>query len=536
MSIIILVVILINLTPVQNYFAQKAVNYLGEKLGTKVSLKHIRIDLLNSATLEGLYVEDKNKDTLLYAGEARLKITDWFFLKSKPVISYVGLKDAYVNLYRKRNSDIWNHQFVIDAFASKDNKPKQKKEGKLDIDLRDVVLRNVRFHMVDEWTGSDIIGELAAFDINARSIDFEKKIIDVRSITGNQVIFGLRDYKGGRPPQERAKAAAVVDTTPFNPGLWKLSLGQLKLERSQFFLDDPDTKSVAGEFDATHLDVTDIDFDVRDIRINGDTLTADMQMLRGKERCGIEIKKMTAKVTVSPILSECKDLELVTANSHLGNYYAMRYKRFPEFLDYINKVVMVAELKQSEVGIQDIVYFAPALERFKNISVAISGKNNGTVEKLRVTNLDLNDGLTQLKGDLSMTGLPDIDNTFIDFQKGNLHTNGAAAFLYVPELRKQQAVNLAAISDLNFRGSFSGFISDFVAYGDITSNLGNAKADINLKLPARGLSTYSGTLATNSFDIGKLLNQDFVGKASVDFNIKGRGFDANTASIDVEGK
>lgn len=529
-------VILINLSPVQNFVAQKAVNYLSEKLGTKVSLKHIRIDLLNSATLEGLYIEDKSKDTLLYAGEAQLKITDWFFLKKKPVISYVGLKNAFVNLRRKRTSDQWNYQFVIDAFAGKSTKPEQKKESKLDIDLRDVVLRTVRFHMVDEWSGSDMIGELAAFDINARHIDFDKKVIDVKSIKGKEVLFGLRDYKGGRPPQQRAKAAKTIDTTAFNPGLWKISLGELALEKSRFFLEDPDTKAIAGEFDATHMDVTGIDFDARNILINGDTLTADLRNMSGRERCGIEIKKMTAKVKVSPIISECKDLELVTANSHLGDYYAMRYRRFPDFLDYITRVVMVADLKHSEVGMQDIVYFAPALKRFRDISVAISGKNNGTVEKLKVTDLYLNDGLSQLKGDLAMNGLPDIDQTFIDFQNGTLHTNGAAAFLYVPELRNQKSVNLAAISNLDFKGSFSGFISDFVAYGDIHSNLGNVKANINMKLPANGQSSYSGTLATTQFDVGRLLNQDFVGKTTFDVNIKGHGFDANTASIDIKGK
>lgn len=534
-SIIILLVILINLTPVQNFVAQKAVDYLSEKLDTKVSLKHVRIDLLNSATLEGLYIEDKNKDTLLYAGEAKLKITDWFFLKKKPVISYVGLKNAFVNLHRNRTSDKWNYQFIVDAFASKESKPKKKKEGKLDLDLRDVELQAVRFHMVDEWTGSDMIGELASFDLNARKIDFVKKIIDVKSIKGNQVVFGLRDYKGGRPPQKKSQSTPVIDTTAFNPELWKISLDKLVLEKSRFFLDDPDTKAPAGFFDATHMDVTDIDFDVRDVVIAGDTLTADLKLLSGKERCGLVIKKMAAKVKVSPNISECKNLELVTANSHLSDYYAMRYKRFPDFLDYIAKVVMVADLKRSEVGMQDIVYFAPALERFKDISVVVSGKSNGTVAKLKVTDLALNDGLSQLKGDLYMNGLPDIDKTFIDFQNVTLHTNGAAAFLYVPELRNQKDINLAAISSLDFKGSFSGLTSDFKAYGDINSNLGKVKANINMKLPAHAQSTYSGTLATTNFNVGKLLNQDFAGMVTLDVDIKGKGFDANSASIDIKG-
>lgn len=536
MAVIILLVIAVNLTPVQNFLAQKAVGYLSGKLKTNVSLKHVRIDLLNAVTLEGLYIEDQHHDTLLYAGEARLKITDWFFLKDKPVVSYVGLKNAYARLHRSRNSDQWNYQFVIDAFASKEQKKtQQKKEGTLNLDLRDIVLEQVRFQMTDEWSGSDMVGELKSFVINARRIDFEKKMIDVRSVSGEQVLFGLRDYKGGKPPSVKKKTVPVIDTTPFNPDHWTIALDKLVLEDSRFFLDDPDSRAPAGYFDASHMDITGIDFDARNIAIAGDTLTATLRMLKGKERCGLEIRKMAAKVKISPVISECSDLVLQTANSSLTNYYAMKYDRFPDFNDYLTNVVMVANLRKSEVGMQDIVYFAPALERYKNISVQVSGNGRGTVEKLNVTDLALNDGLSQLKGNLYMNGLPDIESTFIDFRNGEIHTNGAAAFLYAPAFRTQKAVDLAALSHVSFKGSFTGFISDFKAAGSLTTNLGNIRADINMKLPERAQPVYAGSLATDNFDVGRLFHLDFVGKTTFDVAVAGKSFDAEKASIDIEG-
>lgn len=539
LSIILLLVVVVNLTPVQNFLAQKAVGYLEEKLHTKVALKHVRIDLLNAVALEGLYIADKQGDTLLYAGEAKLKITDWFFIRNNPVISYVGLKDAYVNLNRKRNSDTWNYQFIIDAFASKDPKPKKKeKDSKLEMDLRRVDLQNIRFHMVDQWTGSDMIGELETFKIYARDIDFSKKTIDISSIEGHKVTFGLRDYKGGRPPQPKKPGVLpVIDSTPFNPGLWKVALKKLLLTDSRFFLEDPDTQPAAGMFDETHMNVTGIGIEARNIAITGDTLKGRLQHLSGKERCGFVIKKLAADVTVSPNISECKNLVLQTPNSSLNDYFAMKYERFPDFLDYIKKVVMVADLKNSEVGIQDIVYFAPELKRFEHISVKISGNGKGTVEKLNVKNLVLNDGISQMKGDLYMNGLPDIGNTFIDFRKGDIRTNGLAAFLYVPELREEKSIDLGALSQVAFTGSFTGFINDFVAYGDIRTNLGNARADINWKLPGGNIPSYSGHLTTDNFNIGKLFRQEpVIGKATLAAKITGSGFDPKTANIKIDGK
>lgn len=532
-GIVILLAVLVNLTPVQNFLAQKAVSILSDKLHTKVSLQKVKISLFNEVQLEGLYVEDHQKDTLLYAGEAAIKITDWFFLKKNPVISYVGLRDANINLYRKSNSDQWNYQFVIDAFASKSTKPKQA--SNFEIDLRQVDLHKVKFQMIDAWVGSDMVGSVGRFEIDAREIDFRKKEIKIAGISGKEVLFGLRDYKGGRPSKPKSTEVPVVDTTPFNPDHWKVNIDKLTLENSRFFLDDPDTKAVAGFFDPYHMDVTSIDFESRNIAIIGDTLTADMRHLSAKERSGFEIKKLAAKVKLSPIIAECRELTLNTGNSHLGDYYAMKYNRFPDFLDYISKVIMVGHLKHSEVGIADIVYFAPALKRYNNLSVLISGNSIGPVDHLKMTDLKLDDGITKFSGNLTMQGLPEIDATYIDYKDGLIQTNGMAAYTYAPELRSQTAIDLKAIKNLQFKGGFSGFISNFYTKGMITSNIGNITADVHMKLPYGRQSSYTGNITTSNFDIGLLLNQTLFGPTNLDVAVDGKGFDANEASINVKG-
>ena len=210
--------ILVNLTPVQNFIARRVLVSLAEKLETKVSVKHIRVDLLNHVLIEGLYIEDKAHDTLLYAGEARLRITDWFFLrKDKPVITYVGLHNAYVHMYRTAKSDEWNYQFVIDAFDT-GKKDSTKKQNELELDLKKADLQNVRFHMDDAWVGSDMDIDVGSFQVDAREIDLKKRVINVNSIDGKAVGIVLRDYEGGRPPRPKKKRA--LDTTAFIKAGW----------------------------------------------------------------------------------------------------------------------------------------------------------------------------------------------------------------------------------------------------------------------------------------------------------------------------
>ncbi len=45
--------------------------------------------------LNGVLVKDQKGDTILYSGQVRVNITDWFFVKDKIELKYIGLTDTY---------------------------------------------------------------------------------------------------------------------------------------------------------------------------------------------------------------------------------------------------------------------------------------------------------------------------------------------------------------------------------------------------------------------------------------------------------
>ena len=65
----------------QNWIARQVTNRLSKDLQTKISIKHIDFSLFNRMNLEGVLIEDRKRDTLLYAGNLKVNITDWFFFK-----------------------------------------------------------------------------------------------------------------------------------------------------------------------------------------------------------------------------------------------------------------------------------------------------------------------------------------------------------------------------------------------------------------------------------------------------------------------
>ena len=525
----------INLSPVQNYLSQQAAQILSKKLDTKVTVGHLRFHLFNAAHLEGLFIADQHNDTLLYAGDVQFRMTDWFFGARTKTIHYIGLTDANVYLHRFKNKDEWNYAFLEKAFGSSAGNKSQGPGPKIQLELEKIDFNRVHFYWKDEWVGTDYEAGIGQLTLKAKTIDWKKKEIHLASLTGDKLLFGILQYTGGRPPRKRILHETVIDTTAFNPEKWQISLDKLEIAHSRFYLEYPEETVPKGLFDEDHLNITGIKTTLKNIKIIGDTISGHVSSLAARERCGLAIREMRADVSVSPVLSECRNLYLQTGNSTVTDYYAMHYRRFPDFLDYIDKVKMSGRLKNSEIGIQDIVYFAPELSRLKDLSVQVSGQGSGTVARLSGQNLSLNDGFSTLAGSLVMNGLPDIKETFIDFRNVRLHSSGAAALFYAPELKAQNAVHLETLKSIDFSGNYTGYIRNFVAYGNIQTNLGNVEADLNMKLPEQDKASYSGHLRIQDFATGILLNQQAIGKASFSMDISGKGFNPHTLSAKVSG-
>jgi hypothetical protein len=182
----------------------------------------------------------------------------------------------------------------------------------------------------------------------------------------------------------------------------------------------------------------------------------------------------------------------------------MTYDDMDDLSDFLHKVKMQADLDDSQINSDDIAYFAPELQSWKK-NISVTGKISGSVSDISGRGLIINAGnSTYLNGDLVLSGLPDINQTFIDFKSNDTRTNYADVVRFVPAAKNITEPDLASLGNIHFRGSFTGFIHDFVTFGVINTNLGTIKSDLNMKLPLGKDPVYSGNIATSSFQLGKL--------------------------------
>ncbi|HTL09103.1 MAG TPA: hypothetical protein VL307_12620 [Chitinophagaceae bacterium] len=538
-SLLVLVVllfigfVLVQTGPVQDWLAGQASRRLSKGLGTKVSVKHVNFTFFSKLQMEGVYVEDQHKDTLLYAGKLRVNINDWFFMRDTAVLQYIGLEDASIRL--QRTDSIWNYQFIIDYFAGSPkagNKTDTAHKKNIQLQLQEAEFKNIHLLKRDGWRGEDMGLYLAELKLDAHEVNFEKKLVDIRELTITEPIFSISNYQGRRPYKPVSAVRDPADTSLYwNPNGWKLLATAINIKNGAFKDEKKSDRAAYYYFDAQHIQFMRINASFKNLVFVKDTITAAVS-LSTKERSGFEIKKFTAKMKWQPRAMEFNALDIYTNRSHLTNYFVMRYNNFDDMGSFIEKVHMQGVFRNAVLHSDDIAYFAPALANWKK-EIFVTGALQGSVADLKGKGIIIKAGNnTTLNGDISLKGLPDIQKTFIDFKSNDFRSTYADIVTVIPNLKTITEPRLDRLDFIHFRGNFTGFISDFVTTGSIETGLGTVVADVNMKFPSGGTPTYSGKISSAGFKLGSLVDYDKLGNIAFNVGIKGASF----AMKDIQAK
>lgn len=149
---------LLSIPWVQQRAVDFALEQLKPMLGTELAIDEVRISLFNQIDLKGVYVEDQQKDTLVYAGNLNAKFDLWqFFSNNQLLINSISLDNAVVNVSAQTPQSPFNFQFIIDAFASTDSVPTDTTATTLKIDISDIKISNTRLNY-NIWSEPDTIG------------------------------------------------------------------------------------------------------------------------------------------------------------------------------------------------------------------------------------------------------------------------------------------------------------------------------------------------------------------------------------------
>jgi TamB, inner membrane protein subunit of TAM complex len=508
----------------QNWLVGIATNYLSKQLHTQVSVKRVSFSLFNKANIEGIFIKDKQQDTILYAGALKLKLTDWFFLKEKTQIKYIGLDDAVIKL--QRTDTTWNYDFIANYFAPK-NKSNNKKNNP--IELSKIDIKNISFTKNDKWRGELMKFYSKSFVVNFDSINIEKNKFLLSDVAIENPQFTIKQITANRP-KNYLKNLQLEQEKPIDADK------KLEVVISEFVIKNGKLSILNGDvipskiFDGDHIVLTNLNTKFTNLSLKNETLKANIS-ISAKERSGLELKQLKASFKFTSKIMELSNLDLKTNSSHLTNYYAMKFANFDDdFADYEKMVTMDAHFINSFLSTNDLAFFSSDLKTWQK-ELDINGNFLGTVNNFKVTNLKAKEknNTTTIYGNLAMKGLPNIDKTIINFTNGYISTNHKDLSAIVPSLKGISTPNISALGNIKYIGDFNGTISNFTTVGKLQTNLGNIATNISMNLPSNKTPTYKGFVTIDSFNLATFLNESKLG--FVDFNGSFEGSSFNLATI-----
>lgn len=227
LGIVILLLVLIQTPPVQNFLRGKAVTWLQKKLQTRVEVGKLYIGFPKKIVLEGIYLEDRQKDTLFYGGRMKFDVNLWKLLDNELVVQEINLEEITASVKRTLPDTTFNFQFIIDAFASKEpSAPTTTDTAGMKMEIRRVILNKVRARYNDIVNGSDMTVYVGHLDTRIDVFDPTHAIYSVPSteLSGLRATIYQRKplAEPESPATDKAEAAA-------GPGM-QLSFKEIDLE------------------------------------------------------------------------------------------------------------------------------------------------------------------------------------------------------------------------------------------------------------------------------------------------------------------
>jgi translocation and assembly module TamB len=259
--LLIIVVVALQFPAAQDFVARKAEGYLRDKLGTEVRIAKFRTDFRHAINLDGVYLADQKRDTLLSVGHLGVSIDLWALTKSQVNISAIELNDGRVRLTRTEPDSVNNYDFIINAFVDP-NAPVDTTAG-FKYDIGKARLTNIYFTQQDQVTGSDVRARLGELTVNMDAVDVDKFIYKVDNAALRNAAVAIVQTK---------TAPEVEAAGPTAPLTVQFGLNKATLENVAFTY----RNSPAAQFISTKIglaDVTARNIDLQKARVDLEKLT-----------------------------------------------------------------------------------------------------------------------------------------------------------------------------------------------------------------------------------------------------------------------
>jgi hypothetical protein len=309
---------------------------------------------------------------------------------------------------------------------------------------------------------------------------------------------------------------------------WEFVINAVILENSGFTYLNYYNRHRDSGIDFRDISIKDLNLLANRIHTTTDSIHFNIKYLNFQEKSGFTLNHFSSENSISRTGMDIGDLNIVTPLSRLNlDYLNMSYAGLNAFSDFANRVTLGSRFSTSMVSTYDVAYFAPRLREI-DMDIVLSGEVAGRINNLKGTGINIGSlKETSLLADFNMIGLPDFSDTFIFLDLHEFNSSSEEILQIIKpgsgnsDISNQLAGVLPVLGKINYKGKFTGFIYDFVAFGEFNSELGTLVSDLSLRPDSDNTLSFSGKLKAIHFDAGSLARSNMIGRISFNAGLSG---------------
>ncbi len=317
---------------------------------------------------------------------------------------------------------------------------------------------------------------------------------------------------------------------------WEVYINSVSLKDSRFTSKDLRAEEQQDGVSFSDLDISNLNINLSRFRSREDTLLFNISHLSLEEKSGFRLTDFSSinslgekHITSSSLLIETERSKLELDSLHFD------FENISAFEDFLNQVEITAAIKPSNLFLRDLGYFITGLDDY-SAEVAVDGTIRGFINNLKGDDVNIVfSDKTSVLSSFNLVGLPALKDTYIFMDLHNLTTTSEDLEAIISSGRPDERTlpdEFRELGEVTYTGKFTGFIDDFVAYGEMSTSLGRIFTDLSLRPDTSNTLIFNGEVRTSDFHAGKLAKVDNIGK--ITFSVSAKGFHSPATGLNAE--
>ncbi len=356
--------------------------------------------------------------------------------------------------------------------------------------------------------------------------------LEFGDISVDKLNFKLKTYFGETNTNLEVFVDKLDDGKPRAPGTppFRLSSSYVDIENSRFkYIDENLNNTTILNFDSLNIGAADF-------LILGPEVSTDIQEMSFFSNRGLKVERLATNFKYTKQQMRFDSLKIKTPLSALDGNLVFNYNR-EDFKDFLNKVNVVAEFKESKVAFDEVNLLYNEFGKGKEVT--FNANVNGVLNDLNTDDLFLFSDDTGIRGDFNFKNLFSKQKPFsLNAEMKNVTSSYYQLNALLPNLiGKSLPSSFGKLGQFTIRGNAFITNSSVDAKVNLNTAVGSSYADIVLSdFNNIDNATYKGFISLIDFDLGDFTENKNLGKTTLDFNVEGKGFVKEKLNTEVIGQ